>query len=542
LSHLPFVILLGLGVLTSVWTYDPSFISNDGAQYLSMAENLLAGLGFSTSIVFYDPQYALSTTPVPQTVFPPGYPLLIALVSLLGPNAELAMYLVSLASYAFSAVVTYELLTHAGHRYSMRLIFGSAWLGFGFVWVYVFNGLSEFSFTLLTLLSLLCISRSEMSPEKRQRWIVLAGTFAAFGFLTRYAGLFFIASLGGFFLFRFLRERTKPVFYDLMLVAIVPVLAVAATFLRNYLVVGSIHGVPSYPNDKSWLSVLQSFYWSVSGLLGYSVNDWMNARIPEMLLTLFIIALVVLLFARRKQFHYEASSVSRLFARGHVSISAAYVLVSLAMLSYVAATTRSGAITPRYLIPLIPFCLILLAEVTRGVSTTVRGVVSDKRVALITLAAMVVVFLAGQLAVFREEMAKLRQVYHYADISQMLDRPYASDTLRLFLAHTVSAQTPILTNESQALGAAARVPALGLSLSPYSRYMWTSHEVANLVRRYNVPYVIFFPTWFDPALPEHSNQIFFRELQAGHPPPWLRLLFSNERIRLYVVERAHLLE
>jgi hypothetical protein len=124
----------------------------------------------------------------------------------------------------------------------------------------------------------------------------------------------------------------------------------------------------------------------------------------------------------------------------------------------------------------------------------------------------------------------------------MLDRPYASDTLRLFLAHTVSAQTPILTNESQALGAAARVPALGLSLSPYSRYMWTSHEVANLVRRYNVPYVIFFPTWFDPALPEHSNQIFFRELQAGHPPPWLRLLFSNERIRLYVVERAHLLE
>ena len=80
-------VLIGIVVLAVVALaslFDGSFFQNDSAQYVSMAKNLIAGHGVATSLVWTEEHYRLGGVPVVQTNLPPGYPVLIALVSRLG--------------------------------------------------------------------------------------------------------------------------------------------------------------------------------------------------------------------------------------------------------------------------------------------------------------------------------------------------------------------------------------------------------------------------------------------------------------------------
>src|SRR5262245_3628126 len=65
----------------------PDFVphlSNDAFQYLSMSQNDLNGHFGYTSLVHYDPERSFGVIPAPMVHFPVGYPLAIALVSLIG--------------------------------------------------------------------------------------------------------------------------------------------------------------------------------------------------------------------------------------------------------------------------------------------------------------------------------------------------------------------------------------------------------------------------------------------------------------------------
>lgn len=79
------LIVAGAFLLRMYWLFaHTALICNEGGEYARTAENILAGRGY------------FSILGVPQLYFPPLYPLLIALFSLLTRNSELAGRLVSL--------------------------------------------------------------------------------------------------------------------------------------------------------------------------------------------------------------------------------------------------------------------------------------------------------------------------------------------------------------------------------------------------------------------------------------------------------------
>jgi len=110
-------VLIALGSIAIVIfasLFDGSFVQNDTAQYVSMAENLMAGQGLATSLVWTAEHHLLGGLPVAQTNMPPGYPMLIALVSQLGVEPLRAALLVSVACFSVIPLVLYQILRAGG--------------------------------------------------------------------------------------------------------------------------------------------------------------------------------------------------------------------------------------------------------------------------------------------------------------------------------------------------------------------------------------------------------------------------------------------
>src|SRR5437867_5110221 len=206
------IALVAVAIATLASLFDGSFLQNDSAQYVSMAENLRAGHGVATSLVWTEEHLRLGSLPVAQTNLPPGYPMLIALVGLLGVDFLWAAFLVSLACFSAIPFLIYRILRTTGQPSAMCLAVSGAWFVFPIVWVNVLGCLSEMSYTLFTLLALAPIGQSEREPPNRNAWRLLAGTCAGLAFTVRYAGIIYIASLGALFLLRVaLRRDTRSI-------------------------------------------------------------------------------------------------------------------------------------------------------------------------------------------------------------------------------------------------------------------------------------------------------------------------------------------
>src|SRR5256884_103182 len=262
------VLVLGVSLVGLVALYDRSCISIDGAFYVSAAQNLASGHGFATSIIWNEEQYRAGGMPAPQTVFPPGYPLLIAVVSRLGVDPPYAAFLVALLAFGAIPLVIYDILRAAGHPPLRAFAVSAVWLGAPFAWFNVLSCMSEMLFTLLTLLSLRCVMQSDRDPGRRDLWLAAAGTVAGLAFTVRYQGVYYLISLGLFFLLRVTRARDRQSVRALMLVAGPASVFVVALFVRNHLLIGKL--VTLIPEDRSLLDVLRTFAWGLGELLGFT--------------------------------------------------------------------------------------------------------------------------------------------------------------------------------------------------------------------------------------------------------------------------------
>src|SRR5207247_4209661 len=95
----------------------------------------------------------------------------------------------------------------AGQPPVRALAVSGAWLVFRVVWFNVLACLSEMSYTLLTILTLACVARSDRDPAHRHAWLLVAGTLAGLAFTVRYAAIIYIACLGVLYLLRAVRGR-----------------------------------------------------------------------------------------------------------------------------------------------------------------------------------------------------------------------------------------------------------------------------------------------------------------------------------------------
>ena len=528
-------LVLGATLAAFVTLYDPSFIDIDGAFFVSAGENLASGRGFTTSILWHEEQYRQGAMPAPQTVFPPGYPLLIALVSRLGAAPPYAAFLVSLVSFAAIPLVVYGILRTAGHTHLGSFAVGAVWLGSAFAWFTVFRCMSDMPFILLTLLSLWCVIESERHPERRDLWLAAAGTVAGLAFTVRYQGAFYILSLGCFFLLRLIRRRDWPSARALILVAAPASVCVLPILVRNRALTGKLTGT-MIPGERSLLELLRTLEWAWGGLFGFTKSGLLRGGVPEVGFVLVALAGLAGGVCWIRRLGIDRSALRAALAKTHVSLALEYMAVSAILIVEGARHYASGQIDPRYLLAVVPFGLLCLPDGVRLIRFT-PSLAWHARASRLWLAAVVVVIVAGQVNAFDRNWNRLlTHANPYRVIRDALERPLAGEPLIRFLQARVTEQSPLLGNEAQLLGAVLDRPVLGLASASYSRKVWTEDQVRQLVGTYGVAYVVFFPDLFDPGDPEHRNRPFVHELKRGSVPPWLVLVLVAPDVRLYRVE------
>lgn len=515
--------------------FDGSFVQNDSAQYVSMAKNLMAGQGAATSLVWTAEHHLLGGLPVAQTNVPPGYPMLIALISQLGVEPLWAALLVSVACFGVISLVIYRILRAADQPAVRCLAVSGVWLVLPIVWFNVLAGLSEMSYTLLTVLSLACVARSECHPTNRGAWLLLAGTLAGLAFSVRYIGMIYIASLGALFLLRTTRRRDARSVRELLLVGSPPAAFVLVLFARNYWLTGRFAGGLRVDDGNSTSAVLQSVYWALSEMFGFSKSGLLRGDLPEWLLVLFVVSGLGCL-AGGLRLTVNWSALRSPGADASSLLSLIYVVGSLAFMVIVAKIHVSGVVASRYFLPLIPFVLLLLPyglDLLRCESAS-RG---QKTMAAALRWGALAVLLVGQANVVGYYRAVLLES-PYRQIDRALQQPFGSGTLRDFLSQRVTLSTPLLGSEAQLTGAVLDKPVVGLPGPWYTHTVWTEGEARRVVAKYGVAYILFFPDLFDLSAPDVANQTFFRDLKEGRIPPWLEPTFSSASVHLYHVNAS----
>lgn len=527
-------LVLGAALASLAQLYDPSFIAIDGAFYTSAAKNLAGGQGFVSSIVSSDEHYLVGGMPVPQTNFPPGYPLLIALAGRLGLEYPHAAFLVSLLSFGGVALVLSLLLLRAGHPPARAFMASAVWLGLPLAWGNVLGCLSEMPFTLLTLVSLWCLVRSERHSNRRELWLAATGLAAGLAFTVRYQGVFYVAALGLFLVLRAIRRRDRRSVHDLIIVGGTASIFVVLLFARNQLLTGKLTGA-MIREDRSLLEVPGMFMSALGGAFGFTKSGLLAGRAAELLAVGVITIGLIGGLAWIGRMALDRARLRAALARPHVSLSALYIVVSAVLMGQGARMFASGHISPRYLLPLIPFALVCLPELLRPIRF-VPNPPWRTWAARAWLAAAAVAFLVGQVNVLQRERHVLTAENPYRAIGEALHRPLGGETVVRFLRARVTADSPLLGNEPQLLGAVLDRPVLGLTRASYTRKVWTNDEVRRIAKTYGVAYVVFFPGLFDPTDPEDRNQPFLHQLKGGTAPPWLVTIVADPDLRLYRIQ------
>lgn len=501
-------------------SFDGAWLANDAAQYMSVADNLRAGRGLATSIIYYEEHYALGTVPAPQTVFPPGYPVAIALVATAGVATATAAFLVNLFSWGASIWLLFSIALARGRSPASALGCAAAFACLALPWVYVQELLSEPLFIALTLAATRCLVGSEgRSPY----WAALAGVAAAAAITVRYAGAFFAAAVAVVLAIELMWSRSRRTLVHGVAFAL-PVAATTLTlFWRNARLVGDFRGGNAHEVLKPIGDVLYTALESAAALVGVGLRLW-----PTEGAALVALALVAA-FAWRVRCHVSLAPDALAAAVGDRAalLTAVYPLVSTAMLLYLERTTSIG-LGKRMLVPLVPFALLVALEAARTVKLGERA---PRRLARVTLVAVAVAYLAGQIHVAHGNFESPPPA---RVIQRALAEPLGEITVGGWLRSRVSAEHPVLGNEPQLLGALLDRPVVGLTVPQFSARTWTADAALRLIRNYGVAYVVLFPNPLDSSRTEARLPV-LAELAAGMVPAWLAPVHVSDAVHVYRV-------
>jgi hypothetical protein len=511
----PVVVLALLAwTLGVVLAFQPEAVSNDGAQYLSIARNLLQGHPNATDVLLYEQHFATAQLPAPQGVFQPAYSYLVAAPIAFGISPEWSGLLVSLCCQLLSALLLYSLLVQALHLETARAcVISLAWLLLAINLSVVADALSEPVFVAATLGSVWCLWRSTQSQRPVQFWI-LSGALALLAFETRYAGLFFVCALGAALGLQWLIAPTRNGFVRLAVWSALPVLGIVLTFMRNYAMLGSLLGGPSIVEHHSPAEVLRNFYWSVSGTLGWT---WNGPPAERLALLAAAVALAGFLFValRRPGLEWRDSPLA-LLRQPVMFWSGAYVAVTMGALAWMSATAAVPA-SVRYLQPLWPFVFLLAGAMLAAflrTTTAPRALRIASTVLLLTALAL------GQRTLYRDLWTSMHHPEPRMTIERVLATRLGRDTLRDCLQYALAHGRPLLTNEPQQVALALNVATIGLPISEYATHNWDGAATNMLLDQFGVEWILWLPSVYDLQAQRGVHQApVLAELRAGRTPP-----------------------
>lgn len=516
------LLVTALAVIGLITAYDGTLLPNDTAQYLSVARHLVDGEGLKTDLVFFAEHLALGTIPVEQTVFPPGYPLLISIPASLGLSVPDAAFVVTASAFAWVPVVLYLLGLGVGQRPAWALTSALLWIGLVDNWFITWERQSEMPFILFTLLALIALPRDHTDHAARP-WV--AGLLAAAAVLTRYAGVFFVLAVVAVLGLGWIKQRSWRSATQLGAFLVGPVVATSWLFWRNLQLVGDFRGGNAYQEIKPVGLVVLKFYKSVCQILGFTGSGLRSFRVGEVLLVVSFLAILAL-WARHRRGQELVPASERLSHRdSRLYVAAAYVAFSVVLLFCLELTT-SLEFQPRMVLVLVPFFMVIGAQLL----STLRLRSNWASTPLLLLGILLVVtFVAGQRSVV-QQMRSRPNLYLLVD--QALSVDFDDSTVKELLRKEISAEHPLMGTEPQMLGAVLAAPVVGLEPPYYTGRTWTAEEVRELVERYQVEYVVLIPELLEVS---SERPGFFTGLENAEPPAWLEVVLVDPALRLFRV-------
>ncbi len=403
LIYLLVLICLAINLLT-LYTWDNSYVGNDGVQYLSTAKNWLAGNGFATDALMYIPHFQ-GVLPAAQTVWPPGYPLAIALTSLTGLELKTAALVFNLITHVTAALMMWLILLRMGVHRQFALLCAFLFYLMAKPWVYTTGLMTEPVFITLLLAATLVLP-----DPKRKGWLswIVCGLLIALAIYVRYSAVFFALGAGtGIFVYLLLYERTsvKAFLINCSKIALLVIITIGAfghLMYRTQALIGTLDRYSGIKQPETLASTTRLWLLNVSELLGFNAGPALNGKVSLGLFVAFIGIILILsgLFFTRK-LHAKNKSVPEhsldYFRLATIVISAH----SAALIIYL--TINSMSVTPleivnRYLYQIYPglyaiVCFIIYALIKNSAE---RNSGRTGRALLCSIGALVLLYIIAQ--------------------------------------------------------------------------------------------------------------------------------------------------
>lgn len=392
-------------------TWDPTFIMNDGIQYLSTARNWLQGQGFSTNALIYNPHFQ-GRLPAPQTVWPPGLPSLLVVGNWVGISLQSTALLLNLLSNALSGLLIYLILRRCGTQILFALGCAALFYFTTISWHLAVALLSEPLFSLLILTALYFLPGS---PNTHNSNWLLCGLFLAACIAVRYSGIFttaaFAVGLVPIFLLtpNYNEQTLKKHLWRLTLLLILPILAFAALMIRTQLLVGTISRDTGVGTSKSVFETIQAFAEKTSILTGFwdswifsgNVDKWMFFALLSFLSIIVFIAIFLFISESKKGYNSENTDRKDKAAGYTITVASVVTAHAAAFGGYLAWCSLSSSplnVTPRYLYQIYPGVFILLCLMTHYAITKAKlsGLKNIQRILGLSVFCLAVVYLAAQ--------------------------------------------------------------------------------------------------------------------------------------------------
>ncbi len=476
-------------------TWESALISHDGVQYLSTASNLLSGRGLSTGALIYDGHYQ-DVLPAPQTVWPPGFPFLISLLSLTGLSPEFSALLINLLAQLLSAVCVACVLRRCGTSVFAAQVSAAAFFLLANPWLYAKSLLAD-PVTSLCILATLALIPSR-SDYNFWRWLI-CGLLAALAITTRYSAVLFVAALlPTVYLIHLKRFTTgqsnkyRTILY-LSLFAALPFFTFLILCCRNHYHTGNYMPTNGFNTPETPVETVAIFIRAAAGFLGFdstrlpvAVNQLLFISIVVLLIISLLIAAYVLRTRPRQK--TDNPSVNQ-YVRMILIVVALHALLFCSYFAYKTLTDSYPKLLPRYLFQIfgglfIAYCL--------SVSRALRYCVSRTKTRTTLLVIIFLTFCLQQLgqtnawANFDQQKTRYNTVSAILDTStsssptlrEVIERCYGnlqqpgSDSGPEFAREVIRGQQALWSNEGQLLHYLTGVPTLTLpgrnrTLKPY---------------------------------------------------------------------------
>jgi hypothetical protein len=530
-----FAVILAAGVAASLaGLHDLAFFSSDAAQYLSTARNVANGQGLTSDLVYYDEQYAFGSLPAPQTVFPPGLPILLAPLLAVGFEPGWASFAAGAASLALTGLILGIWLIRLKVTAPLVLLGVASWFCLALASVNVLLGLSEVVFTALSTAAVFVI----LSRGSGGWRLLIGGALAAAAVSVRYQSIFFLVALalwGCFFALTRSEGRLLPAGRTVMAILALPALVAAAVVGRNIVLIGAAGGGPvdTVRAGVGAIGSVRHLYWALNDIGGLSVSRSAGDMVEEALVVagLLLLALGIGWGRAALRGTSVADSDSRRERRELIGFVLVYASITLAGLLYLGATRAGAYLQGRYLVSLAPFVLLAWLVLVDRVWTALPG-----RLRVMVGAGLVLVhagLLAGQAGVAHRWLADLRADRRIEVMRSALAARVDGSTLRTYLQEHATARSPVFAESGQHLWLLLERPILAPAAAGFSRTQWTAEELRRLQNCYGVEHVLFFPRLFDPALPHNANRVLFAELSRGQLPDFMQPVMRSADAELY---------